>query len=143
MRRSSVCDIGMIGPPNRPCMTRNAISIGRVCASPHSSENRPKPSSAMRNTRTAPKREASQPVSGTQIASATEYEVITQVPCDGATARLPEMWGTETLAIVMSSTTTKFDRASANAAMNIGAPVSGASVVGANTGAGPATVRFP
>src|SRR5581483_4507724 len=42
------------------------------------------------------------------IASATEYDVITQVPWLELMPSAPEMVGTETLAIVMSSTAMKF-----------------------------------
>jgi len=72
MRTISVCDIGMIGPPLRPWKMRNTISASRLRESPQSRENSAKPRIAVRNTRTAPKRAASQPESGTQIASATE-----------------------------------------------------------------------
>ncbi|CAB3810490.1 hypothetical protein LMG28614_07285 [Paraburkholderia ultramafica] len=46
-------------------------------AIPHSAEKSPNITSAVMNTRTVPKRLASQPVSGTVIASATAYEVMT------------------------------------------------------------------
>ena len=72
MRISRVCDIGMIGPPQAPCITRNATSQPREGAKPHSSEKRPKPIIPSTNTRTVPNRCANQPVSGTTMASATE-----------------------------------------------------------------------
>ena len=56
------------------------------------------------NKRTAPKRWASQPVSGSAIALAMPKLVMTQVPCAGLTPRLPAIAGIETLAIDESST---------------------------------------
>ena len=71
-RTIRVCDIGMIGPPLSPWKIRNTIRASRLRDSPQSSENSAKPMIAVMNTRTAPKRAASHPESGTQIASATE-----------------------------------------------------------------------
>ena len=51
----------------------------------------------------SPTRRASQPVSGTEIALATENDVMTQVPCVAETPRSPEMVGIATLAIELSS----------------------------------------
>src|SRR5262249_8169550 len=80
---------------------------------------------AVVNTRTAPNRPASQPVSGTMMASATEYEVITQVPWLELMPSAPEMVGTDTLAIVMSSTAMKFAVARTTAASQSVAPCRG------------------
>ena len=70
-RTISVCDMGMSGPPHRPWPTRQTTIMPSDCDMPQSIEKKPKPSMASRNSRTAPKRWASQPVSGTLIASAT------------------------------------------------------------------------
>jgi hypothetical protein len=70
-RNSKVCDIGISGPPITPCMTRHITRNGSDVESPHRNENTPNPSAAIVNTRTAPNRAASQPVSGTMMASAT------------------------------------------------------------------------
>ncbi len=59
------------------------------------------------------------------IASATAYEVMTQVPWLGETARPPAMFGTETLVMVVSSTTMKFDSASRLPANHSDAPLIG------------------
>ncbi|MNS33366.1 hypothetical protein D3C72_654780 [compost metagenome] len=59
---------------------------------------------AQRNSFTSPKRRLSQPVSGSAIALLTANEVITQVPCSELTPRLPDMVGSATLAMVVSST---------------------------------------
>jgi hypothetical protein len=66
-----VCVSGISGAPQSPWPMRHATSMPSVGESPHNSENVPKPSIASMNTRTVPKRSASQPVSGTQMASAT------------------------------------------------------------------------
>lgn len=71
MRSSSVCDSGISGPPASPWQMRAATSIPNERARPHRAENRPKHPIATANTLTVPKRDASQPVSGTRMASAT------------------------------------------------------------------------
>ena len=50
---------------------RNTTSAPREGARPHRAENRANRAMALVNTRTVPKRAASQPVSGTVMASAT------------------------------------------------------------------------
>jgi hypothetical protein len=50
---------------------RQATSMPSVTELPHRNEKKPKPAMASMYIRTAPKRWDSQPVSGTQIASAT------------------------------------------------------------------------
>ncbi|SEK36911.1 hypothetical protein SAMN05216604_102289 [Pseudomonas agarici] len=59
------------------------------------------------NSFTSPKRRLSQPVSGRAMALLTANEVMTQVPCSELTPRLPEMVGSATLAMVVSSTCIK------------------------------------
>lgn len=54
-----------------PCPIRHAISMLRLVDNPHSTEKMPKPIIPTVNTRTAPNRPESQPVSGTHTASAT------------------------------------------------------------------------
>src|SRR4029079_10126596 len=98
-------------------------------AKPHTSENTPNRPMHVVNTRTAPKRAASQPVSGTTIDAANAYEVMTHVPWLLLIPRLPAMFGTETLATVMSSTAMKFAAASTMAAIHSIGPFSGPSSV--------------
>jgi hypothetical protein len=129
MRNNSVCDNGIIGPPHTPCMIRPNTSMPSELANPHTSEKTPNMPMQAVNTRTAPKRAASQPVSGTKIASATAYDVITQVPWLLLIPRLPAMLGTETLATVMSSTAMKFAAASTMAAIHSIGPFNGPSKV--------------
>src|SRR6476469_5080159 len=99
-----VCDSGTIGPDTRPCNSRNAISDSKLCARPQSADAIENSSTEMVNSFTSPTRRASQPVSGTAIADATEYDEITHVPSLVATPRLPEIVGTATLAMDVSST---------------------------------------
>ncbi|MNM63159.1 hypothetical protein D3C81_745180 [compost metagenome] len=126
IRMSKVWLSGISGPPHRPCPIRKNTSMPNEFARPHKKEKIVKPIRPKIKTRTVPKRPASQPVKGTQIASATAYEVTTHVPCVLETARLPVMCGTDTLAIVVSSTTIKFDKAITNAASNKRPPLSSA-----------------
>ena len=62
----------MIGPPQRPCSTRANTRKPKVGARPQRIEQTPKPTRPNTNTFTAPNRWASQPDSGTVMASATE-----------------------------------------------------------------------
>ncbi len=68
---SSVWDSGISGPPQTPCITRNSTNTPSEGARPQRAEQIPKPIMPVTNTLTAPKRAASQPVSGTVTASAT------------------------------------------------------------------------
>ncbi len=78
------------------------------------------------NSRTAPKRWLSQPVSGTAMALATPKEVITQVTWVVDTPRLPPIVGSDTLAIDVSSTFMKVASARDTVPRNFAAPVRGA-----------------
>src|SRR5690606_11946464 len=71
---------------------------------PHSRDATTKARVAHWNRRTSPKRRLREPVSGSAIALLTANEVITQVAWLALAPRLPEMVGSETLAIVVSST---------------------------------------
>src|SRR5690606_20996236 len=71
---------------------------------PHSRDATTKARVAHWNRRTSPKRRLRKPVSGSAIALLTANEVITQVAWLALAPRLPEMVGSETLAIVVSST---------------------------------------
>ena len=71
---------GIIGPETAPCSTRNAISEGRLQASPHNREAIVKSTTDTTKVRTTPKRCMSHPVRGTDTPFATANEVITQVP---------------------------------------------------------------
>ena len=61
---SSDCDNGTIGPATAPCKMRNAMRAPMFGAIPHKSEASVNRNTLVRNTRTGPKRWASQPVSG-------------------------------------------------------------------------------
>src|SRR5690606_9104883 len=109
----SACDSGIMGPATAPCSTRNASSASSEGEKPHSHEASTNSSVEVRNRRTWPKRWVSQPVNGTVMALATANEVMTQVPWLVLTPRSPEMVGSDTLAIEVSSTfmNTAVDRA--------------------------------
>src|SRR6185369_11599026 len=92
------------GPATRPWNTRNTTSVSSEGAKPHSHEASTNSSTLAVNRRTAPKRWVSHPVSGTEIALAMPKLVMTQVPWLGLTPRLPEIAGSDTLAIDESST---------------------------------------
>ena len=119
-------------------MTRNRISISNEGARPHSQELSTNSSTEPMNSRTAPKRWVSQPVSGTEMALATAKLVMTQVPWLGETPRSPAIAGSATLAIEVSRTfmNTAADRHSVPQTRE--APVSGAwpAVVGRLGGGG-------
>ena len=72
MRSSRVWQSGIIGPPDSPCITRNSTSRPSDGARPHSAEHRANSTMATQKVLTVPNRWASQPVSGTMMASATE-----------------------------------------------------------------------
>ena len=65
---------------------------------PHSQEAKTKSAVEIRNNFTSPKRLASQPVIGIEIALATPKEVITQVPWLNDAPRSPEIVGIATFA---------------------------------------------
>src|SRR5512146_3027610 len=92
---SSVCDSGIIGPATAPWTTRKTISICRLEDKPQASEASTNSSTEVTNSRTAPKRCVSQPVSGTEMALATAKELMTQVPWLGLTPTSPAMVGIE------------------------------------------------
>ena len=83
---------------------RNGISIGNDVASPHIQDEITNSRTDATNSRTAPKRCDSQPVSGTAIAVETANEVMTQVACVLDTPRSPAIDDSDTFAIDVSST---------------------------------------
>jgi hypothetical protein len=64
------------------------------------------------------------------------YELIDQVPSDGLTPRLPAIDGTETLTIVMSSTSMKLDTAIDNVSITSAKPRNGGYSPGASSAPG-------
>lgn len=75
-----------------------------LCEMPHRNEATTKASVARVNRRTSPMRRDRKPVSGRAMALLTANEVMTHVAWLALAPRLPEMVGSETLAIVVSST---------------------------------------
>lgn len=102
----------------------------RLVEMPHKNEASTNRALAAKYSRTSPIRRASQPVSGIATALATPKKVITQVPCDTATPRLPAMVESATLAMVESSTVMAVSTAMPTVAVTSGPPRSGSSVAG-------------
>jgi hypothetical protein len=75
-----------------------------LLAKPHSSEASENARVAHTNNWRSPNRRARNPVSGSAMALLTANEVMTQVAWLALAPRLPEIVGSETLAMVMSST---------------------------------------
>src|SRR6202051_781391 len=84
-------------------MRRAATSMGMLVASPQMAENTMNKQIDVTKVRTSPKRRPIQPVNGCMTAAASMYELTAQVPSELLTPRLPEIEGTETLTMVMSS----------------------------------------
>src|ERR1700754_180927 len=107
MEISRLCVIGYIGPATAPWMARNRISMLMLCAMPHRNEASENSSVAHTNSFVSPKRRVRKPVRGRAMALLTANEVMTQVLWLELTPRLPAMVGSETFAIVVSSTCMK------------------------------------
>ncbi len=99
--------IGYIGPATAPCSARNTISMPMLCEIPQRNEVSANSSVLAVNSFTSPKRRVRKPVSGSEIAMLTANEVITQVLWLLLTPRLPAIVGSDTLAMVVSSTCMK------------------------------------
>ena len=110
MRSSSVCDIGIIGPPERPCRTRKPTSMPSEGARPHSSEQRPKPDMQATNTRWRAE-PLGQPA-GQRHGDRLGHRIGGDHPgaLAGRDGQAAGDVGTETLAMVVSSTTMKLAR---------------------------------
>src|SRR5690348_14456554 len=107
MDTSRLCVSGYIGPATAPWIARNSTSIVRLVESPHISDAIENSSVDQTNVFTSPKRRDRKPVSGNAIALATVNEVITHTDWFWLAPRLPAMVGSETLAMVRSSTCMK------------------------------------
>ena len=79
----------------------------------------------IKNNRTSPKRFASQPVIGIEIAFATPNEVMTHVPWLDEAPKSPAMVGMATLAMVESNTSIKVANESTNVSIANAPPCSG------------------
>src|SRR5581483_12089736 len=96
-----------------------------VGAMPHRNEATTNSAEANMKSRTCPNRSVRRPVRGIEMAVDTPNEVMIQVPCVGLMPMLPAMVGTDTLAIVVSSTCMKVDSETPRVAMISGAPCRG------------------
>ena len=104
---------------------RQMMSIPRLLDMPHRNEATTNRNVDQKYSRTSPMRRASQPVSGMAMALATPKKVMTHVPCEDATPRLPAMVGRATLAMALSITDSETPNATARMAhrrRGIGSP---------------------
>src|SRR5262245_5311720 len=109
------CAIGCRPPPPSPCSTRNRRSRPRLGAIPHSKElSVKKPMHDMKN-RLRPTMPAIQPLIGRTMAFDTRYDVSTHVLSSLLTPRLPAMYGSATVAMLVSRTSMKAARATTTA----------------------------
>ena len=122
---NKLCERGMIGPATAPWMTRQIINISKLCEMPQSQEARTKSKVEIKNNRTSPKRFASQPVIGIEIAFATPNEVMTHVPWLDEAPKSPAIVGMATLAMVESNTCIKVASESANVRITSAPPCTG------------------
>src|SRR6185437_11854395 len=97
------CATDIMGPDTRPCISRAPTSMGRLVASPQTAEKVMNSRMDVTKVLTSPKRLLIHPVSGCMMAAASMYELMVQVPSEVLAPRLPEIAGTETLTMVMSS----------------------------------------
>src|SRR5690348_5021730 len=107
METSRLCVSGYIGPATAPWIARNKTSIVRLVARPQHNEASENSAVAQTNVFTSPKRRERNPVSGNAIALATVNDVMTQTDWFWLAPKLPAMVGSETLAMVRSSTCMK------------------------------------
>ena len=94
------CDMGTSGAPEAPCSVRQATSASMEPARPQAAEATVKPATHATHSRRAPKRAASQPVSGVITAVATRLEVITQAIWSGVADSAPWICGSDTFTAV-------------------------------------------
>src|ERR1700692_2237310 len=77
--------------------------MGMLVAKPQTAENSMNKQIEVTKVLTSPKRRPIHPVSGCMTAAASMYELTAHVPSELLTPRLPDMDGTDTLTMVMSS----------------------------------------
>src|SRR5258708_7870807 len=77
--------------------------MGMLVAKPQTAENSMNKQIEVTRVLTSPKRRPIHPVSGCMTAAASMYELTAHVPSELLTPRLPDMDGTDTLTMVMSS----------------------------------------
>src|ERR1700744_1255988 len=98
---------GYIGPATAPWIARNITSTPMFCETPHRNEASTNSKVHQMNNLTSPKRRVRKPVRGNEMAMLTANDVITHVLWSELTPRLPAIVGSDTLAIVVSSTCMK------------------------------------
>jgi len=89
-------------PPSAPCSTRKKSIAGSDGAKPQSTELRVKITRQIMKKRLRPRMFANQALVGSTMAFDTRYEVRIQVLSVVVAAKVPAMYGSATLAMVMS-----------------------------------------
>src|SRR6202790_4612478 len=99
--------MGCSPPPPAPCSTRKTRRSPRLGDNPQSRELTVKIPKQDMKKRFRPNAPASQPLIGRMMAFETRYEVNTQVLWSLLAPRFPAMYGSATLAMLVSSTSMK------------------------------------
>src|SRR5688500_1713573 len=94
------CDIGTSGAPAAPWTARQNTSVSIEPARPEAAEAAANAPTHPKHRRRAPKRAASQPVSGVITAVATRLEVMTQAIWSGVAESAPWICGSDTFTAV-------------------------------------------
>lgn len=79
LANNKLCERGTIGPETAPCNIREIINVSRLFDIPYSQEAKINSKIEDKNNFTSPKRLASQPAKGIEIALATANDVIIHV----------------------------------------------------------------
>src|SRR6476659_5425154 len=103
----TACEIGCNAPPAAPCRTRAMIKNPRLPARPHNAEARVNKMMQLMRKRFRPKSWPNQLVAGRMMAFETRYLVKTHVASSVDADRFPAMYGSETFATEVSSTSIK------------------------------------
>src|SRR5579859_4835565 len=98
------CSLGCNPPPPAPCKIRKSTSTPRLGASPHKNELTVNSATHDMQNRFRPISPDNHPESGSTIAFETRYDVSTHVDSSAPADKFPEMCGSATLAIDVSST---------------------------------------
>src|SRR5262245_54131328 len=98
------CSLGCKPPPPTPCKMRKKTSTPRLGARPQRNELTVNKATHHMYKALRPSNHENQPESGRTIALETRYEVRTQVDSSAPADKFPEMCGSATLAMEVSST---------------------------------------
>src|SRR6266850_4402878 len=96
--------MGCSPPPPAPCRIRKTIIAPRLGAMPHSTELSVNTARQIRKNRLRPSSVTNHPVMGSTMAFDTRYDVRTHVLWSVVALKLPAMYGSATLAMLVSRT---------------------------------------